>query len=73
MGNWMLHGETIMPYDKSPLHVAVEAGDVESTRVLVQAGERGTACGAAQRGGGSAATCGGGQRKWLPEPAPSHI
>lgn len=32
----MLHGEALAPFDKSPLHIAVEAGDVEATRVLLE-------------------------------------
>lgn len=37
-GNWMLNGETVEPLDKTPLHVAVEAGDVAVARVLLEAG-----------------------------------
>ena len=34
----MLKGETVEPLDKTPLAVAVAAGDVESARVLLEAG-----------------------------------
>lgn len=34
-GNWALHGEALLSADKSPLHIAVEAGDVELVKVLL--------------------------------------
>lgn len=37
-GNWMLHGETIMPVDKTALHVAIEHGDTEAAQMLLDAG-----------------------------------
>lgn len=37
-GNWLLHGEAIMPVDKTPLHLAVEAGEVECAKLLLSAG-----------------------------------
>ncbi|GLC46083.1 hypothetical protein PLESTM_001823500 [Pleodorina starrii] len=37
-GNWMLGGETLEPFDKTPLHMAVEVGDAEAVRVLLGTG-----------------------------------
>mmetsp|Transcript_37449 Transcript_37449/g.83334 ORF Transcript_37449/g.83334 Transcript_37449/m.83334 type:complete len:429 (-) Transcript_37449:478-1764(-) len=37
-GNWMLEKETIMPYDKTPLHIAVDNGDAERAQLLLEAG-----------------------------------
>ncbi|GIL69469.1 hypothetical protein Vretimale_13583 [Volvox reticuliferus] len=37
-GNWMLGGETLEPFDKTPLHMAVEAGDVEAVKMLLETG-----------------------------------
>lgn len=38
-GNWSLHGEALQPHDKTALHLAVAAGDVEVATVLLDAGE----------------------------------
>ncbi len=38
-GNWIINGETILPVDKTALHVAVELADVEISRMLLVAGE----------------------------------
>ncbi|GAX73851.1 hypothetical protein CEUSTIGMA_g1301.t1 [Chlamydomonas eustigma] len=37
-GNWILHGEAIMPVDKTALHLAVENGDVAVVTMLLEAG-----------------------------------
>ncbi len=37
-GNWMVHGETIMPVDKTALHLAVENGDSAVATLLLEAG-----------------------------------
>ncbi|GFR46743.1 hypothetical protein Agub_g8366 [Astrephomene gubernaculifera] len=37
-GNWMLRGETLEPFDKTPLHMAVEAGDEQAVRALLETG-----------------------------------
>ncbi|KXZ54426.1 hypothetical protein GPECTOR_5g8 [Gonium pectorale] len=37
-GNWVLRGETLEPFDKTPLHAAVEAGDVEAVKLLLATG-----------------------------------
>ncbi len=35
----MLRGEIIMPLDKTPLHIAAEAGDAQVLKLLIEAGE----------------------------------
>ncbi len=37
-GNWILDGDPIMPVDKTPLHLAVEQGDVQAAQLLLEAG-----------------------------------
>ncbi|MEW5316603.1 MAG: hypothetical protein WDW38_007966 [Sanguina aurantia] len=37
-GNWSLHGEALQPHDKTALHLAVAAGDVEVATALLDAG-----------------------------------
>ena len=37
-GSWLYGGETLEPFDKTPLHVAVEAGDVEAVKLLLATG-----------------------------------
>jgi hypothetical protein len=43
-GNWLLKGEVVEPLDKTPLHVALETGNLESAKMLIDAGKCGTAC-----------------------------
>ncbi len=37
-GNWLLNGEVVEPLDKTPLGIAVAAGDVEAATALLKAG-----------------------------------
>ncbi|KAG2445106.1 hypothetical protein HYH02_008973 [Chlamydomonas schloesseri] len=37
-GSWLYGGETLEPFDKTPLHTAVEAGDAELVRLLLDTG-----------------------------------
>lgn len=37
-GNWVSGSEPIEPLDKTPLHIAAEAGDVQAAQLLLQAG-----------------------------------
>lgn len=37
-GSWLVDGETILPLDKTALHLAVEEGDVEAAQALLAAG-----------------------------------
>ncbi|KAG2430804.1 hypothetical protein HXX76_009780 [Chlamydomonas incerta] len=37
-GSWLYGGETLEPFDKTPLHMAVEQGDVEAVKLLLATG-----------------------------------
>jgi hypothetical protein len=38
-GNWVVNDEVIMPVDKAPIHLAVEAGAADIVQLLLAAGE----------------------------------
>jgi hypothetical protein len=43
-GNWIVNDEVIMPVDKAPIHLAVEAGAADIVQLLLAAGEAHCCC-----------------------------